>query len=71
MSFSFKDWISSDLAIDLGTANTLGFCSKQSIVTNEPFSGGRTKSESGNCCLRNEAKEMLGRTPVKLSPSGP
>lgn len=64
------DWFSNDLAIDLGTANTLVY-SKESrtIIVNEPSVvavhmgyGGEQKV----LAVGNKAKEMLGRTPGSI-----
>ncbi len=54
---------SSDLAIDLGTANTLVYIAGKGIVVNEPsiVAVNRTSGEIIGCGT--EAKEMLGRTP--------
>jgi len=57
---------SSDLAIDLGTANTLVFVAGKGIVLNEPsmVAVNRNTGEIVGCGL--EAKEMLGRTPTNI-----
>jgi rod shape-determining protein MreB len=54
---------SSDLAIDLGTANTLVYIAGKGIVLNEPsiVAVSRNTGEIIGCGA--EAKEMLGRTP--------
>lgn len=59
---------SSDMAIDLGTANTLVYVRGQGIVLNEP-SVVAMKSAGGTnvpFAFGNEAKMMLGRTPAKI-----
>src|SRR5579884_2453018 len=57
---------SSDLAIDLGTANTLVYIAGKGIVVNEPsiVAVNRTSGEIIGCGT--EAKEMLGRTPSSV-----
>jgi rod shape-determining protein MreB and related proteins len=57
---------SSDLAIDLGTANTLVFVAGKGIVVNEPsiVAINRSTGEIVGCGA--EAKEMLGRTPTNV-----
>jgi rod shape-determining protein MreB len=57
---------SSDLAIDLGTANTLVYVAGKGIVLNEPsmVAVNRNTGEIVGCGL--EAKEMLGRTPTNI-----
>ncbi len=57
--------VSSDMAIDLGTANTLVYVKGRGIVLNEP-SVVAIKSEGGRdkvLAVGDEAKLMLGRTP--------
>ena len=57
---------SSDIAIDLGTANTLVFLKGKGVVLNEPSVVAiRTDNKSKDKVLAvgNEAKEMLGKTP--------
>src|SRR6058998_761688 len=54
---------SSDLAIDLGTANTLVFSHGKGIVVNEPSIVAINKSSGDVVAVGREAKEMLGRTP--------
>src|ERR1700688_2624297 len=53
---------SSDLAIDLGTANTLVFAAGKGIVVNEPSIVATNKSTREVVALGREAKDMLGRT---------
>jgi rod shape-determining protein MreB len=54
---------SSDLAIDLGTANTLVFSHGKGIVVNEPSIVAINKSNAEVVAVGREAKDMLGRTP--------
>jgi rod shape-determining protein MreB len=58
---------SSDLAIDLGTANTLVFARGKGIVVNEPSIVAMNKSTSEVVAVGKEAKEMLGRTPGNVA----
>src|ERR1041385_6853471 len=53
---------SSDLAIDLGTANTLVFSHGKGIVVNEPSIVAINKVSGEVVAVGREAKEMLGRT---------
>src|SRR5690348_18207618 len=55
--------LSSDLAIDLGTANTLVFAKTKGIVVNEPSIVAINKNTSEVVAVGREAKDMLGRTP--------
>jgi rod shape-determining protein MreB len=69
---SFKGYFSSDLAIDLGTANTLIYVRGKGIVLNEPSvvairqeggpNGKKVIQEVGLA-----AKQMLGRTPGNIT----
>ena len=57
-----------DMAIDLGTANTLVYVKGEGIVLNEPSVVAKIE-ENGNTkvlAVGNEAKQMLGRTPGKI-----
>ena len=53
--------MSSDLAIDLGTANTLIYVKGKGIVLNEPSIVAYDKNTKKIIALGNKAKEMLGR----------
>jgi rod shape-determining protein MreB len=67
MTPSIIRMLSPDLAIDLGTANTLVFERKKGIVVNEP-SIVALRKESGDVeAVGTEAKEMLGRTPDRIT----
>jgi len=57
---------SSDLAIDLGTANTLVFARGKGIVVNEPSIVAINKINGEVEAVGKEAKEMLGRTPGNI-----
>jgi rod shape-determining protein MreB and related proteins len=67
----FRGIFSSDLAIDLGTANTLIFVRDRGIVLNEP-SVVAIRQEQGSrnnraiLAVGQEAKKMLGRTPGSI-----
>src|SRR3979490_3350232 len=54
---------SSDLAIDLGTANTLVFAHGKGVVVNEPWIVRINKATGEVVAVGREAKDMLGRTP--------
>ena len=58
---------SSDLAIDLGTANTLVFARGKGIVVNEPSIVAINKNSGDVVAVGKEAKEMLGRTPGNVA----
>jgi len=57
---------SSDLAIDLGTANTLVFVRGRGIVLNEPSIIAIRKTDNTVIGVGHEAKAMLGRTPENI-----
>ncbi|MFQ5457078.1 MAG: rod shape-determining protein [Myxococcota bacterium] len=62
-------YFSSDLAIDLGTANTLVYAKGRGIVSNEPSVVAVQKNAQGGSKVRavgKSAKEMLGRTPGNI-----
>ncbi len=61
-------WFSHDLAIDLGTANTLVYSKGRGLICSEPSVVAITSDSAGQAGQRvravgHEAKEMLGRTP--------
>lgn len=64
--FSF---VSADMAMDLGTANTLVYVRDQGIVLNEPSVVAITVVNGRKQVLAvgNEAKQMLGRTPGNIT----
>src|SRR6186997_1239783 len=57
---------SSDLAIDLGTANTLVYAKGRGIVVNEPSIVAINKITNQVEAVGKEAKDMLGRTPGNI-----
>src|ERR1700709_2368603 len=57
---------SSDLAIDLGTENTLVFAHGKGIIVNEPSIIAVNKITNEVEAVGKEAKEMLGRTPGNI-----
>ncbi len=63
---SLFSMFSSDLAIDLGTANTLVYARGKGIVVNEPSIVTINKNSGEVEAVGKEAKEMLGRTPGNI-----
>src|SRR6059058_1294327 len=57
---------SSDLAIDLGTANTLVYAKGRGIVVSEPSIVAINKITNAVEAVGRDAKEMLGRTPGNI-----
>ena len=66
-----REFFGSDLAIDLGTANTLIGVAGEGLVVNEPSVvavtqvGGQVSS--GGCAIGHLARQLLGRTPESIS----
>ncbi|MDO9463666.1 MAG: rod shape-determining protein, partial [Deltaproteobacteria bacterium] len=66
---SILGWLSSDLAIDLGTANTLVYVKGKGIVLREPSVVAVRKDNRGVSkvlAVGKEAKMMLGKTPGNI-----
>ena len=61
-------FFSKDMAIDLGTANTLVYVKGEGIVLNEPSVVAQIENQGRKQVLAvgNEAKQMLGKTPGKI-----
>ena len=59
-------FLSSDLAIDLGTANTLVYAKGKGIVVSEPSIVAVNKVTGKVEAVGRDAKEMLGRTPGNI-----
>ncbi len=59
-------WFSNDLAIDLGTANTLVFVKNRGIVCNEPSVVAIIKDTGKVIAVGAEAQRMLGKTPANI-----
>jgi len=63
---SLLSMFSNDLAIDLGTANTLVYAKAKGIVVREPSIVAVNKINNNVEAVGKEAKEMLGRTPGNI-----
>jgi rod shape-determining protein MreB and related proteins len=63
---SFFRHFSSDLAIDMGTANTLVYTQDKGIVLNEPSIVALNRHTGEVEAVGTEAKELLGRTPADI-----
>ncbi len=67
MGFSFfSDLMLNDIAIDLGTANTLIYVKGKGIVVDEPSVVAVKKATQEIVAYGEEAKEMVGRTPGEI-----
>ncbi|MGZ3747477.1 MAG: rod shape-determining protein, partial [Pseudobdellovibrionaceae bacterium] len=66
----FTDYFSNDIAIDLGTANTLVYVKGRGIILDEPSVVAVQKNYRGMqnrvLAVGKEAKDMLGRTPGSI-----
>ena len=62
-------WLSADINIDLGTANTLVYVKGKGIVLNEPsvVAIEEYRGKKQVLAVGNEAKQMLGRTPGNIN----
>ena len=62
------NFFSSDMAIDLGTANTVVYVRGRGIVLNEPsvVAIAENKGKKHVIAVGDEAKQMLGRTPGQI-----
>ena len=69
MLSSIFGFLSADMAIDLGTANTLVYVKGRGIVLNEPSVVAiiEDKGKKKVLAVGEEAKQMLGRTPGNIS----
>ncbi len=63
---SLMGFVSNDIAIDLGTANTLVYVKGKGIVLNEPSVVAVDRATKRVLAVGREAKEMLGRTPAGI-----
>jgi len=66
MKFNLGRFIANDLAIDLGTANTLVYVRGRDVVLNEPSVVAIGKNDQEILAFGKEAKEMVGRTPSEI-----
>ncbi len=63
-NFNIGSWLpANEIAVDLGTANTLVYVKGEGIVLNEPSVVAIEKASGGILGIGLEAKRMLGRTP--------
>ena len=62
MAFKFLNLLSTDIGIDLGTANSLIYVHGKGVVVNEPSIIAMEDESDKVVAIGNEAREMLGRT---------
>ncbi len=63
---SIYNMFSSDLAVDLGTANTLIYVKGRGVVSSEPSVVAINSNTKEILAIGQEAKNMLGRTPANI-----
>src|SRR4030067_1546205 len=66
MLHNILGWFSNDLAIDLGTANTLVYVKGKGIVCDEPSVVVIRRDNKKLIAVGAEAKKMLGKTPADI-----
>ncbi|MGA1147139.1 MAG: rod shape-determining protein, partial [Candidatus Nanopelagicales bacterium] len=59
-------FVGRDMAVDLGTANTLVYVRGRGIVLNEPSVVAINNNSGGILAVGSEAKRMIGRTPGSI-----
>jgi len=60
------NWMTNDVAIDLGTANTLVYVKGHGIVVDEPSVVAIEAETKKVIAVGKKAKEMLGKTPEEI-----
>src|SRR5258706_2872467 len=66
MAASSLSFLGRDMAVDLGTANTLVYVRGRGIVLNEPSVVAINTNTGGILAVGAEAKKMIGRTPGNI-----
>jgi rod shape-determining protein MreB and related proteins len=66
MANNSMSFIGRDMAVDLGTANTLVYVRGRGIVLNEPSVVAVNTNTGGILAVGSEAKKMIGRTPGNI-----
>ena len=66
-----KRWTSHDIAVDLGTANTLVYVEGHGIVINEPSVVATNRRTKRVVAVGTSAKNMIGRTPRSIIAAKP
>ncbi|MFA4837984.1 MAG: rod shape-determining protein [Candidatus Neomarinimicrobiota bacterium] len=62
MPFKFFNFFTGDIAIDLGTSNTLIYMRGRGVILNEPSIVARSSHNGEVVAVGNDAKDMLGKT---------
>jgi rod shape-determining protein MreB len=66
-----RRFLSNDIGIDLGTANTLVYIRGKGVVINEPSVVAVNQKTGQVVAVGNQAKNMLGRTPGHIIATKP
>ena len=66
MAFKSLSFLGRDMAVDLGTANTLVYVRGRGVVLNEPSVVAINTNTNGILAVGTEAKRMIGRTPGNI-----
>ena len=66
-----RSFFSIDMAIDLGTANSLVYVKDRGIIINEPSVVAVNNKTGQILAIGEEAKKMVGRTPAYISATRP
>lgn len=66
MASATSSFVGRDMAVDLGTANTLVYVRGHGIVLNEPSVVAINSTTGGILAVGSEAKRMIGRTPGNI-----
>ena len=66
MASASSSFVGRDMAVDLGTANTLVYVRGRGIVLNEPSVVAINNHTGGILAVGSEAKRMIGRTPGNI-----
>jgi rod shape-determining protein MreB and related proteins len=64
---SSMSFLGRDMAVDLGTANTLVYVRGRGVVLNEPSVVALNTTTGGIVAVGTEAKRMIGRTPANIT----
>jgi rod shape-determining protein MreB len=67
LKLKLQSYVSDDIGIDLGTANTLVYVRGRGIIINEPTVVAVNKKTGQVVAVGTEAKRMLGRTPEHIA----
>lgn len=71
MAINLRRLLAHDIAIDLGTANTLVFVAGRGLVVNEPSVVSINRKTKRIVAIGQAAKQMLGKTPPQIQAARP